>query len=422
MLFHEGWAELHSKPKPESHWQECWASQQEGKLPSLRALTGPEYYYNSIEPQYSLGSVLVEYILKRFGHKKFLELCSTCHEATFSADVQRVLGLSLDELDRDYQRDLAHRELSGKERLLSAKLADGVDKDRWRRLVEEVCAGQERLTAASKQLSVTVVDAYESTGKNGANFRNRYDYFFDGERYAICRCFSDSSEMSVRTPDAAFGLTKKRDEKSWQLNGYSVRDRRSEVEMPRPCEKPRFLSCPVGIPFWLSIGPGLTITGIRARDADSQVVRVSFVNISEGGGPWTKMQGWMDLDPKCAFGIIESKSDNSDEKGNATSFSHTTIHYKTIDGIHVPKNICWEGQTRGVDDGWNRSNRTVESCRFGPPPAKVFELASYGDFRPEPRHEPRSPVYAFTWAAGGFTLLTLVLGCCLGLKSMGGKA
>ncbi len=89
MLLHEGWAELHSGPESESHWQECWSSQQEGKLPSLRQLTSHECYYNSLGPMYSLGSVVVEYILKRFGHEKFLELCCTCREATFPDDVQR---------------------------------------------------------------------------------------------------------------------------------------------------------------------------------------------------------------------------------------------------------------------------------------------------------------------------------------------
>ena len=87
---HEGWAELHSGPESESHWQECSYKQQQGKLPSLRQLTSHECYYNSLGPMYSLGSVVVEYILKRFGHEKFLELCCTCREATFPDDVQRI--------------------------------------------------------------------------------------------------------------------------------------------------------------------------------------------------------------------------------------------------------------------------------------------------------------------------------------------
>jgi hypothetical protein len=415
-LLHEGWAELHSPPTPESHWPDCWASQQEGRLPSLRALTGPAYYFNSIEPMYSLGSVLVEYILKRFGHEKFLELCSTCREATFADDVQRVLGLSLDELDRAYQQDLARRAASTKGSLLAAKLADGVDKVRWRRLVEDACAEMERLVSASKQSSITVVEEYDGKEKNGQTTagRHRYEYFFDSKRYAEWRCFPHISEVFVSTTDVGFGLQKKPDERSWQLRGYSVRGPQSEVAMPRPREKPMFLWNP---PPWLPRGSGLTITGMRPRDAASQIVRVSFVQTREGGGRWARMQGWIDLDPTCGYGIIEKKFDCFDEKGNPTSSSHLAIHYETIDGRHVPKTMSSD-DTDGMHGNSTRSKTTVESCRFGPPSAKVFELASYGDFSlPEPVRESPPPVYTLTWVAGGFTLLTLLLAPCLKLKS-----
>ncbi len=268
MLFHEGWAELHSKPKPESHWQECWASQSEGKLPSLRALTSPACYYHSLSPMYSIGSVVVEYVLKRFGHEKFLELCCTCREATFSDDVQRVLGLNLDELDRAYQQDLARRQPSTKERLLSAKLADGVDATRWGRLVEDLCAGMERLQAAFDQSSVTVVEVVDKTEKNGqtASNQHRFEYYFDGKRYASRRSFPEYSDVSVRTPDVVFGLKKKPGEKSWRLNGYSVRNREKDVEMPVNREIPLFLWYRLGAPPpWWPCGPGLTITGLRRR-------------------------------------------------------------------------------------------------------------------------------------------------------------
>jgi hypothetical protein len=413
-LLHEGWAELHAKPKPESRWEECWFSQQEGKLPSLRALTNPEWYYNSIEPMYTLGSVLVEYILKRFGPEKFIELGCTCRQATFPDDVERVLGVSLDELDRDYQQDLAQRELSPKESLLSAKLADGIDKSRWRRLVEGISAGLGRFVSASDRLSITVVEKSDSKEKDGhaETGQRRSEYFFNGKRYAKRRFFSEGSDVIVRTPDVVFGLEKKPDNKAWQLRSYSVRSRESEVAMPRLREKPM----PLWYPWpWLPSGPGLTITGIHARDADSRVVRVSYAETREGGGQWARMQGWIDLDPKYDYGIIEKKFDCFDDKGNPTSSSDVTIHYETIDGKRVPKTICSE--SHGLDGSSSRRETTVESCRLGPPPAKVFELSSYGDYPlPGPPHEPRFSVPMLTWVVGGFTLLALVLALCLSLK------
>jgi hypothetical protein len=420
MLLHEGWAELHSKPKPESRWQECWISQREGELPNLRALTGPEYYFNSIDPMYSLGSVLVEYILKRFGHEKFLELCTTCREATFAEDVERVLGVSLDELDRAYQQDLAQRrrELSAKENLLSAKLAEGVDRDRWRRLVEEVCAGLDRFVSAADPMSVTVVETFDNIEKDGKTTtgRHRIEYFLDGKRYAIRRSFPEGSNVEVITPGEVFDLEKKPDDKSWQLKSCSVQDRRNSVAMPQSRMKPLFLWHRDGLPFYWPCR-GVTITGMRVRDPDSGIVRVSFVETHEGGGRWARMQGWMDLDPKCDYGIIEKQFDGFDEKGKPTASSHITFHYETIDGRHVPKTIGCENHDAA--GGSSRQNTAVESCRLGPPSAKVFELASYGDFPlPASPPEPRAPVYTLTWVAAGITLLTLLLAACLKLKSV----
>ena len=211
MLFHEGWAELHSPAKPEAHWPECWQAQQEGRLPSLRDLTGPDYYHNSIGPMYTLGSVVVEYILKRFGHEKFLELCCTCREATFPADVERVLGVSLDQLDRDYQQDLAQRQLPAKERLLSAKLADGIDPVQWRYFVNDYFAGTERFRAAFRQSSVKASWTFDNKDDSGhvTKIQNRYEYYYDEKRYAYVGRYSAYSVVDVRTPKLGFGFEEK---------------------------------------------------------------------------------------------------------------------------------------------------------------------------------------------------------------------
>ena len=136
----------------------------------------------------------------------------------------------------------------------------------------------------------------------------------------------------------------------------------------------------------------------------------------------------MDLDPKYDCGTIEKKCDSFNEKGKPTLSTHATIHYETIDGRHVPKTIGWE--TRYAGGEATRRSITVESCSFGPPPAKVFELTSYGDFpMPKASPEPSAHVGIFAriaalhigilaWIAGGLTLLTLLLASCLTLKSV----
>jgi len=55
---------------------DCWTSQQEGKLPSLRELTSPKCYYNSIDPV-SAGSVWWKHP-QAIPSREFLELVLTC--------------------------------------------------------------------------------------------------------------------------------------------------------------------------------------------------------------------------------------------------------------------------------------------------------------------------------------------------------
>jgi len=105
-VLHEGWAELHSgRQQVERNRKEFLAARAEGKLLSLRELTGPNWYYNSDGPIYVQGCALVDYLLRQFGPQKFLALCNTCTQATFAEDVQRTLGIRLEDLDAVYQRE-----------------------------------------------------------------------------------------------------------------------------------------------------------------------------------------------------------------------------------------------------------------------------------------------------------------------------
>ncbi len=153
MLLQEGWAEANSGPeRVEANRLSCCAMLHNRQFSSLRDLTSPAWYYNSDGPVYPQGGVLVDYLLKRFGHEKFLELCRACRAETFPDDVKRVLGVSMDELDEDYQADLVKQEKpepTDKEYLLSMKLGEKVSPEKWRQFVDDYCAGADRLRSLS---------------------------------------------------------------------------------------------------------------------------------------------------------------------------------------------------------------------------------------------------------------------------------
>ena len=48
----------------------------------------------------------MNFLLRRFGTEKFLELYTRCRQATFEADCRRILGLDLDGLDAAYRAEI----------------------------------------------------------------------------------------------------------------------------------------------------------------------------------------------------------------------------------------------------------------------------------------------------------------------------
>ncbi len=413
MLLNEGWAQLQSGPETEEARQQCWLAQQQGALFSLGELTAPQAYHNSAWPMYSQGCVLVDYLLRRFGAAKFLELCRTCSQATFAADVERVLGLSIDELDQAYQQDFAQQDSPDKKFLLSTRLADGVDRKQWRRFVDDYCAGVERLRAQFRQSSVSMVHAFERVQKGARKTteRNHIEYFRDEQRQADrIQRFSGEDFSSVRTLDTTFVLRKEHADQPWQLHYYSAENRRKNLDAYAVADNPKYLEVPLAPleRFPDMVGITTSITGIRMPDAHSRLARISYAHAFDFRGKMSVEQGWWDLDPARDFGLVEGRSEYPGAQDLPKGSTHVKVDYETIEGEHVPKVARQEmigssGSTVGV------LTDTVESCRFGPPRPEVFELATYGDLHPPKR--PSEPVFSigvFTWIAGGWTLLAFL--------------
>ena len=84
----------------------AWSEREAGRTFSLEELVGPALVRPPRVPGVRSGRALVDYILRQFGPERFVELYATRHPATFAADCQRILGVSIDQLDQDYWADL----------------------------------------------------------------------------------------------------------------------------------------------------------------------------------------------------------------------------------------------------------------------------------------------------------------------------
>jgi hypothetical protein len=423
-LLNEGWAEMHSGERAESCRRQAWLAQREGELFSLRKLTNPEWYHVSAAPMYWQGSVVVDYLLRRFGHEKFLELCATCREASFGDDVKRVLGLSLDELDKAYQKDLTAQDSPDKRLLMSWKLADGVDSERWRRFIDDYCAGVEQLRTSFCQSSVSMVQTINYAEKNGRTSKRdeNMEYYISDRSRARYERYSNGQEYKyISTPEVTFQLSKDEAGQPWRLNRFTARNRRIDLDAWQSSqgkqEYLRFPLHPLQYPLqWYSteVATTTTITGINVNDKDSKFMRISYeVKLFKKGASGLN-RGWSDLDPERNYGLVEAKFDYFDDKGSRVSSSHITVEYEDIDGNNVPKVARNEHTGKKGTVVWTDE---IKSCRFGPPPAKVFELATYGDFQvPPEKNGPSEHIGILTWIASGCTLLGLLMASGLTLN------
>lgn len=149
----EGWAESQSG-YPEGYLaKRAWKRRVDGSRISLRAMTSDGWYAASNWHCYEFGGALVDYILRTHGGTKFFELYSTCQPDTFEDDVSRILGVTVEELDRRYWDDIgkqvAELPVDLENTLSQLPLADGIDPSEWKAFAAEFAQALNKPSALS---------------------------------------------------------------------------------------------------------------------------------------------------------------------------------------------------------------------------------------------------------------------------------
>ena len=150
-LLMEGWAAANDGKSAEKLAREAWRSRQWGRSLTLRQLIAEDWHWYSGPAVYVQGAPLVNYLLQIYGPERFLQLYTTCGQATFAADVQRTLGVSLDALDTAYWAEI-DRLVSlvvppARAWLETLSLASGIDPVAWKSFLADYFAAAERVVA-----------------------------------------------------------------------------------------------------------------------------------------------------------------------------------------------------------------------------------------------------------------------------------
>lgn len=101
----EGWAEYRTVPREEYAYR-CLKAKETGYALSLQEMISPRYCYSADGRIYFQGAALTHTLIEQFGMEKFRELFSCSEPWTFVDHVQRIYGMTLEELDAFYWQEI----------------------------------------------------------------------------------------------------------------------------------------------------------------------------------------------------------------------------------------------------------------------------------------------------------------------------
>ena len=216
MLLVEGWAEVSSVDKNDAEQLEQYAWIEREYTPSISELAGPAWASIDAGPVYTQGGPFVDQLLKDFGGEKFFELYFHSKPATFDADCQRILGVSLASLQQRFEERVGRWSDGMRLRQLLATMtvADGVDRDEWIRFID-VYAG-----AIDKH---KISGSYDASGTNSATTTNKdkkpesVTTHFRVVRDANRSLISDGTTVLSVTENDAFYLHRSKPDQPWQI-------------------------------------------------------------------------------------------------------------------------------------------------------------------------------------------------------------
>ncbi|HEY4313523.1 MAG TPA: hypothetical protein VGN12_28990 [Pirellulales bacterium] len=107
MLLHEGWAESQSGFSSAELAARAFQARELNPGLTVADLLGPDYYYRPLGEVYTYGGALADFLIRRFGVARFVELYNRCQLRTAGEDFEAFLGSPLAEIEAQFWADVA---------------------------------------------------------------------------------------------------------------------------------------------------------------------------------------------------------------------------------------------------------------------------------------------------------------------------
>ena len=429
-VLNEGWAESQEGAPPATLLSRARHWQRNERLPSLRELVGPEWYFRMRRPVYVYGGPLVDYLLREYGADKFFELYTTCRQETFEADCRRVLGVGLDGLEQQFWTDLG---IQWEEQLALAEqslpplpdvLEPGPTGEAAReKFLSEYPEAAQRLEAGYAAVTIRAVKVYPlqdgADGEEEALDRREFDLAQSGDGARLVSRWQGHVVVWVANPNTSFHIVKPLEEEAFTVQVFSsgsTRGYRSMREQIRLSAQDLHAPyCLDGLPIpELMAEPGFKMRSVVGSDKDGKtLITVHFAKPGfDPDGDVFREAGWFSVCPDDAWAVYEYESRYDHADGKQVVRRADVQYGPKHKGIPALQAV----RTRllGPEDRELEITLDVESIDFGPVPEAEFELASFGVDSPEERRTKErvdvfSRVLRLTLWSLATVIVTLVL-------------
>jgi hypothetical protein len=106
MLLHEGWAESQSGLSSAELAARALLVRQSSPVVSVADLLAPDWYHRDEGPVYFYGGAFVDFLIRRHGGARFVELFNRCQLETFESDFEAIYGQRLADLEASFWEDI----------------------------------------------------------------------------------------------------------------------------------------------------------------------------------------------------------------------------------------------------------------------------------------------------------------------------
>jgi hypothetical protein len=375
----EGWAEANMGHDPVMQALSLKQIWERGNGLALRQFAGADWYHRHKGPAYGYGATLVDFLLRRFGPAKFLELYTTCREATFDADCQRILGLDVDGLDAALRAEIDRLTTQtgslDRYRLEHLRLAPGLDAADWRAFLADYFASAERMLEPIRHVRSSVVRTRSDTDAQGrtedssdeqrslrsgefASLRHRTPY------YELARLSHPRQSIEARREAA---------DRTWRVEGES----RPTPERAR--RHTRYLIDLLDAAGPYHVAPLLSV----AQDLNRDHFVAAFERFTEGDRPWVRVRiedrspadekvPWRSMTcVLAADDLYATRIQRSEDVGAKGTTYESEFTYDRHEGIPVLRSI--HTATAAADGSRGTDDLKIVDRRFGPIPEQEFD-------------------------------------------------